>query len=808
MRARSILRPLAFLLLVAPLAFAPRQATATLSPWPHDPTNYTPIAPSPSDQSLAQMLPDGAGGAYFLFTDKRSGTEDVYLQRVTALGTVAPGWVTSGVPVALFSSRKLEPQMVSDGTGGVIVAWADYRSGNGDIYGQRVLGNSNIAGGWPLAGLQIDGNANTDRRPMLCTDGAGGAFIAWENSFSVTDTDVFGARVTAGGALTFSTSLDFALTDARQIGIAPDNAGGFCVAYQDSSSLYSGRSQIFGEHANSAGTVLVGPMIINLGTAYSHKNPQVVADGSGGFWAVWLVNDVHSSFDLEGEHYGSNLQAAPGTSLGGGSNLTSQGLWSPDYRVAPDGTGAFLYSCTVVINFNEASLLGHAPPFTYGTYGWPFNVGSGSLPSITSDGSGGAIGAFFGNTLLARRITQNGGSVPHWGTNNVTVTAQTNVNNGAPWSVPDPNHGAILGWTQSAFPNPNQVYAQRIDRFGVLGNAEPTIASVADAPADQGGHVRLVWNASYLDADPLYDIGSYYIWRSTPAASANAAVRLGAKWIEQGESLPSSPTPGRLFRHAVSSAYAWEYVATQNANASPQYSYLAPTPYDSTGSGNRRTVFMVEARWNGVTAFWDSAPDSGYSVDNIAPSAPAQFTGQYMSGTSHLHWLRNGETDLAGYHLYRGISSSFTPGPSNQVASPPDTGYTDAAGAAYYYKLSAIDIHGNESLYATLLPDGIAGVPVGAPAPKLALAVVSANPMSHEAILRFDLTRSGTARLAIYNAAGQQVRVVAKEEFAGGEWIRRWDGVEANGVNAPSGLYFVRLEAEGKALVRKLVLER
>jgi len=130
------------------------------------------------------------------------------------------------------------------------------------------------------------------------------------------------------------------------------------------------------------------------------------------------------------------------------------------------------------------------------------------------------------------------------------------------------------------------------------------------------------------------------------------------------------------------------------------------------------------------------------------------------------------------------------------------------AGAAYYYKLSAIDIHGNESLYATLLPDGVTSVNVGTPAPRLALAVVSANPMSREAELRFDLTREGPARLTVYNVAGQRVRVVAGGSFQAGQWFAKWNGLGNGGVAAPSGVYFVRLEAEGRALVRKLVLER
>jgi len=119
-----------------------------------------------------------------------------------------------------------------------------------------------------------------------------------------------------------------------------------------------------------------------------------------------------------------------------------------------------------------------------------------------------------------------------------------------------------------------------------------------------------------------------------------------------------------------------------------------------------------------------------------------------------------------------------------------------------------VDLHGNESPFATLLPQGVAGVDAGTPAPRLAFAVVSANPTSREAVLRFDLTRQGPVRLTIYNAAGQRVREIVGGDFPPGQWFARWNGLQNGGLTAPSGVYFVRLDAEGTAITRKLVVER
>jgi len=65
-----------------------------------------------------------------------------------------------------------------------------------------------------------------------------------------------------------------------------------------------------------------------------------------------------------------------------------------------------------------------------------------------------------------------------------------------------------------------------------------------------------------------------------------------------------------------------------------------------------------------------------------------------------------------------GVCISFVPGPWNLVASPVDTTFLGSDwnwNGGYYYKVSAFDIHGNESEYALLRPEDITGedVPPG-----------------------------------------------------------------------------------------------
>lgn len=116
-------------------------------------------------------------------------------------------------------------------------------------------------------------------------------------------------------------------------------------------------------------------------------------------------------------------------------------------------------------------------------------------------------------------------------------------------------------------------------------------------------------------------------------------------------------------------------------------------------------------------------------------------------------------------------------------------------------------MHGNESPAAVVVPAG--ALAVGDDAPReLALSVASAMPATSGVDLRFALPRPGGVQLAIYDVMGRTVRTLASGELPAGNWTRRWDGSTDTGSRASSGIYFARLDAGGRSLVRRVVLMR
>ncbi len=150
----------------------------------------------------------------------------------------------------------------------------------------------------------------------------------------------------------------------------------------------------------------------------------------------------------------------------------------------------------------------------------------------------------------------------------------------------------------------------------------------------------------------------------------------------------------------------------------------------------------------------------------------------------------------------------FAPGPSNRIAAPATPGFVDAAGAPYYYKLSAVDAHGNESGFATLLPSGALDAPGEAPPSALAFARPTPNPARGAVALRYDLPRAMRVRLAVFDAAGRRVRSLADALQPAGRYTLRWDLRDADGGATGAGLYFARLEAGGEVLVQRFATLR
>jgi len=790
------------LIAVLLLSAVPRPAAAT---WPHDPAVNVPVCTASGSQYTPRLVPDGVGGTIVVWWDQASR---IYAQRLSAGGV--PLWTLDGVAVCTAVGARERTSITPDGAGGAVIAWQDMRNySHMDIYAQRLSADG--VAQWTADGVALCTAAGDQRYTAIVGDGSGGAVVAWQD-YRAGNADIYARRISAAGVAQGAADgvalCDTALDQTDPV-IATDGRGGAIVAWTDWRNFVTSYTDIYAQRLSTSDAAAWTDHGVALCTLGQYQdNATIASDGAGGAIVVW--RDARTGYEIYAQRVsgaGVAQWAANGIVLGTGSGFRSNPVATMDLA---GGAIVAWYDFRSGNSDIYAQRVSSAGTALWTAGGLPVCSATGGqyYPRIAADGAGGALVGWCDertgeSNVHAQRLAADGAA--SWTADGVAVCtalgAQTEV-----VVASDAGGGAILTWYDER--SGTHVYAQRVDRWGYLG-AEPVIAGAEDVPNDQGGQVKLSWDASPLENDLLYEnIESYRVYRAVPPGTAALALVANAAAGEAGLPALDGVRDRLLVTMQGAATFYWEYVATVTADHLPGYSYVVPTTGDSIGGSNPLTLFMVQARAAGGENWWNSAPDSGYSVDNLAPEALALFTGEYAAGTSTLHWAVSTAPDLSEYRLYRGDAADFVPAPENLVVAQADTGYVDAAGRPYYYKLCAVDVHGNVGPYLTLLPSGITEVPgPGAPL-TVFLAPPSPNPTRGVATLRFGLPREARVELALYDQQGRRVRSLAAGERPVGEHTIAWDGCDEDGRALPAGLYFVRLAAEGRTLVARLAVIR
>ena len=125
----------------------------------------------------AVCISDGEGGAIFFWSDSRvQNALDIYAQRIDSMGNAQ--WMTDGIPICTANGVQKELCITADGNNAILV-WQDYRSGEYDIYAQKVSSQGTIF--WNPAGLPVCTAAGRQIDPVIIPDGSGGAIISWDD---------------------------------------------------------------------------------------------------------------------------------------------------------------------------------------------------------------------------------------------------------------------------------------------------------------------------------------------------------------------------------------------------------------------------------------------------------------------------------------------------------------------------------------------------------------------------------------------------------------------------------------------------
>jgi Right handed beta helix region len=317
---------------------------------------------------------------------------------------------------------------------------------------------------------------------------------------------------------------------------------------------------------------------------------------------------------------------------------------------------------------------------------------------------------------------------------------------------------------------------------------EYQIISVIDIENDQGGQVGINWYRSQYDAPEGPTITGYGVYRRRDRSQGDVR-RVPRLEPESVERLRNMRIDG------------WDYIATVPAHGDSIYQCVSPTLCDSTvADGICWSVFFIRAMTPDPLEYYDTEPDSGYSVDNLAPSVP---TGLMMLD-AELLWDAAIEPDFE-YHTVYGSDNPVLGEDAMLLDYTVEQVY-DVSGTDFdFYHVTTSDRAGNESEAASV-QSPTSSAPSSDPVPTcFAFGAGQPNPFRLQASLVFDLPAAEHVELIIYDAMGRQVRVLANERYAGGQHQLKWDGMSTNRLPQAPGVYFARIRAGGNEASRRLV---
>lgn len=477
-------RILAMLALAGPFLIP---ATQALAQWSASSTVNTPVNTSLTDQVNVNFVSDAMGGAYIGWVDfdPATGEYDIRAQRISAAGTIQ--WGPTGIPVCALPAKQTQLRMCSDGAGGAVLAWMDDRSNNiNTLYVQHL--DANGASLWASGGVPVCPSTTQQVIGAIVPDGAGGAIVTWQDYRTPGVNAPYAQRLDANGAPMWAQGgVLLASGPSEFIQPVADGAGGAFVTWHH---YVSGWFDIVAQRVESDGSLAWGNDGITVCNAVrDQKSPRPILDGAGGVIIAWedYRNTTYSKV------YAQRLDGAGVAQWAvNGVNTADNTLDARLPRLLSDGSGGAYIVWSYVTGYGiYAQRIGSAGAPQWGTEGTRIAQRGGHVwdPAIVTDGAGGAIISWcddrpvsFTFDVFAQRVNPAG--VTQWTTDGVGVCTQTasQISN---LLLADGYGGALVLWRDARNQGTNELdlYAQRIDPTGNLG----PLVGVDDRPGTTGG---------------------------------------------------------------------------------------------------------------------------------------------------------------------------------------------------------------------------------------------------------------------------------------------------------------------------------
>ena len=298
----------------------------------------------------------------------------------------------------------------------------------------------------------------------------------------------------------------------------------------------------------------------------------------------------------------------------------------------------------------------------------------------------------------------------------------------------------------------------------------PDIISFTDVPQDQGRQMKLQWMPGYMDEAGYFT--QFSIWRQVP-----------------------SDTVG-----------LWDFIVTVPwLGSEEEYSRVVPTLGDSTSAGIHHSTFRVTAHTEDVDVYHDSEPITGYSIDNLHPSAPQGVMALQEASGVVVQWISAEEIDFSYHNVYRQDLDSPDPA---AVFTTSDSFFVDLdiTDGSWQYWVTAVDSSGNESDASDMISVMLANEQEIAIPTVFSLEQNYPNPFNPSTQVRYALPEASKVSISIYDMMGREVRSLVNGSMDAGYHTALWNATNDNGNPVSAGMYIYTIQAGDFRQVKKMIL--
>jgi hypothetical protein len=251
-----------------------------------------------SDDQRAPAVAGGTGGwivAWADYRDRAANGADIYAQRITAGGLLAG----AELPITTVAADQGSPA-VSYGPLAWLIVWEDAKDGGWDIRGQ-VVGEDGL-----LVGNHFDVcTAIRDQRRPSAAYTEGRWLVAWEDLRNLTSTgwDIYAQRLLAGGEPEGGEIAVLGHAGEQVRPTVAETADGWLVAWQDDRDHGTTGYDVYVRDIAKNGNP-TGPALVVSTAADGQERPRAAAGGPGAF-IVWT--DRRDADDAGADVFGQRV---------------------------------------------------------------------------------------------------------------------------------------------------------------------------------------------------------------------------------------------------------------------------------------------------------------------------------------------------------------------------------------------------------------------------------------------------------------------------------------------------------------------